>query len=55
MFQDYECPFLEKVGLLSECHISKEIYEIIEQIDSSHDQRFTKRVWIISGKWISKV
>lgn len=23
MFQDYECPFLEKMGLLSECHISK--------------------------------
>ncbi|TLX23338.1 antirestriction protein ArdA [Chryseobacterium indologenes] len=38
MFQDYECPFLEKMGLLSECHISKDIYEIIEQInDSGHD------------------
>ncbi len=38
MFQDYECPFLEKMGLLSECYISKDIYEIIEQInDSGHD------------------
>lgn len=35
MFQDYECPFLEKMGLLSECHISKDIYEIIEQINDS--------------------
>ncbi|MGX5685599.1 antirestriction protein ArdA [Chryseobacterium cucumeris] len=38
MFQDYECPILEKLGLLSECHISKDIYDVLEQInDSGHD------------------
>ncbi|WP_419869789.1 antirestriction protein ArdA [Chryseobacterium sp. CT-SW4] len=38
MFQDYECPILEKLGLLSECHISKDIYEVLEQInDSGHE------------------
>ncbi len=38
MFQDYECPILEKLGLLSECHISKYIYGVLEQInDSGHD------------------
>ncbi|AKK72084.1 antirestriction protein [Chryseobacterium gallinarum] len=38
MFQDYECPILEKLGLLSECHISKCIYDVLEQInDSEHD------------------
>ncbi|MDC8098621.1 antirestriction protein ArdA [Chryseobacterium rhizosphaerae] len=38
MFQDYECPILEKPGLLSECHISKDIYDVLEQInDSGHD------------------
>lgn len=38
MFQDYECLILEKLGLLSECHISKDIYNVLEQInDSAHD------------------
>lgn len=38
MFQDFECPILEKLGLLSECHISKDIYYVLEQInDSGHD------------------
>lgn len=38
MFQDYECPILEKLGLLSECHISKDIYDVLEQInDSGHN------------------
>ncbi|SHK53788.1 antirestriction protein ArdA [Chryseobacterium polytrichastri] len=39
MFQDYEhCELFEKLGLISECHLSKDIYEIIEQInDSGHD------------------
>ncbi|WP_076446351.1 antirestriction protein ArdA [Chryseobacterium sp. RU37D] len=38
MFQDYECPILEKLGLLSECNISKDIYDVLEQInDSEHD------------------
>ncbi|MFA9389337.1 MAG: antirestriction protein ArdA [Prolixibacteraceae bacterium] len=35
MFQDYECPkLIEEMGLISECHISSEIYEIIEAIDN---------------------
>lgn len=38
MFQDYECPILEKLALLSECHISKDIYDVLEQIsDSGHE------------------
>ena len=38
MFQDYECPILEKLGLLSECHISKDIYDVLERInDSGHE------------------
>ncbi|WP_276727813.1 antirestriction protein ArdA [Chryseobacterium carnipullorum] len=39
MFQDYEhCSFFEKLGLIGESYISKEIYEIAEQInDSSYD------------------
>jgi antirestriction protein len=38
MFQDYECPILEKLGLLSECHISKDICDVLEQINySGHD------------------
>lgn len=38
IFQDYECPILEKLGLLSECHLSKDIYDVLEQInDSGHD------------------
>lgn len=35
MFQDYDCPILEKLGLLSECHISKDIYDVLEQINDS--------------------
>ncbi|UTX46661.1 antirestriction protein ArdA [Chryseobacterium sp. MA9] len=39
MFQDYEhCELFEKLGLISECHLSSEIYEIAQQInDSGHD------------------
>lgn len=39
MFQDYEnCELFEKLGLISECHLSKGIYEIAEQInESGHD------------------
>ncbi len=34
MIQDYECSeIIESLGLISECHISKEIYEIIEEIE----------------------
>ncbi|THV63055.1 antirestriction protein ArdA [Chryseobacterium candidae] len=36
MLQDYECCSLfEKLGLISECHISKDIYDIAYQIDGS--------------------
>lgn len=36
MFQDYEgCELFEKLGLISECHLSKDIYVIAEQIDES--------------------
>lgn len=36
MFQDYEnCELFEKLGLISECHISKDIYDIAEQINES--------------------
>ena len=39
MIQDYEnCSFFEKLGLIGESYISKDIYEIAEQInDSSYD------------------
>ncbi|MFN4362537.1 antirestriction protein ArdA [Chryseobacterium hispalense] len=39
MFQDYEnCELFEKLGLISECHLSPDIYEISSQIDDSgHD------------------
>lgn len=39
MYQDYEgCELFEKLGLISECHLSPEIYEIAQQIDDSgHD------------------
>lgn len=37
MFQDYECSeFFIKQKLISECHLSKDIYEIAEQIDNSN-------------------
>jgi len=36
MLQDYEnCELFEKLGLISECHLSPEIYEIAQQIDKS--------------------
>ncbi|SIQ39975.1 Antirestriction protein (ArdA) [Chryseobacterium sp. RU37D] len=36
MLQDYEgCELFEKLGLISECHISKDIYDIAEQINDS--------------------
>lgn len=36
MFQDYEhCELFERLGLISECHLSKDIYDIAEQIDES--------------------
>ncbi|ANF51189.1 antirestriction protein [Chryseobacterium glaciei] len=36
MFQDYEAPkFFINQGLISECHISKDIYEIAEKINDS--------------------
>lgn len=36
MLQDYEgCGLFEKLGLISECHISKDIYDIAYQIDGS--------------------
>ncbi|MBT2620615.1 antirestriction protein ArdA [Chryseobacterium sp. ISL-6] len=36
MFQDYEhCELFEKLGLISECYLSKEIFEIMDQISSS--------------------
>lgn len=39
MYQDFEgCELFEKLGLISECHLSPEIYEIAQQIDDSgHD------------------
>lgn len=39
MFQDYEqCELFEKLGLIIECYISKDIYEITKQIsDSGYD------------------
>jgi hypothetical protein len=39
MFQDYEnCELFEKLGLISECHLSPKIYDIAEQInDSEYD------------------
>lgn len=39
MLQDHEnCELFEKVGLISECHLSPSIYEIAQQIDDSgHD------------------
>lgn len=39
MLQDYEgCELFEKLGLINECHLSPEIYEIAQQIDDSgHD------------------
>lgn len=39
MLQDYEgCELFEKLGLISECHISKDIYDIAGQInDSEYD------------------
>lgn len=37
MFQDYECSqFFIKQKLISECHLSANIYEIIEQINNSN-------------------
>ncbi|MDC8105488.1 antirestriction protein ArdA [Chryseobacterium sp. B21-037] len=36
MFQDYEhCDLFEKLGLINESYISKEIFEIMDQISSS--------------------
>ncbi|MDP9960044.1 antirestriction protein ArdA [Chryseobacterium lathyri] len=36
MMLDYEnCSFFERLGLIGESHISKEIYEIAEQINDS--------------------
>lgn len=36
MFQDYECPDLFlKLGLISECHISDNIFNVIDYIESS--------------------
>lgn len=36
MLSDYEgCELFEKLGLISECHLSKDIYVIAEQIDES--------------------
>ena len=39
MFQDYECPnFIETLGLISECYLSKEIYNIANLIsDLNYD------------------
>ena len=39
MFQDYECPkFIETLGLISECYLSKEIYNIASLIsDLNYD------------------
>lgn len=39
MYQDFEgCELFEKLGLISEYHISKDIYDIAERInDSEHD------------------
>ncbi|MEM1136615.1 MAG: antirestriction protein ArdA [Bacteroidota bacterium] len=35
MFQDYECPTIfDHLGLLSECHISENIYEVLKQINN---------------------
>ena len=35
MFQDYECSeAIKDLGLISECHISEEIFEVIEAIES---------------------
>ena len=35
MFQDYECPdFFQKLNLISECHISENIFEVIEIIEN---------------------
>ena len=36
MFQDYECPdFFQKLNLISECHISENIFEVIEITENS--------------------
>jgi antirestriction protein len=36
MFQDYECPkLIDVMGLISECHLSDSIYEVIEEIENS--------------------
>lgn len=36
MYQDFEgCELFEKLGLISQCHLSPEIYEIAQQIDDS--------------------
>jgi antirestriction protein len=36
MFQDYECSgIMENLGLISECHIAENIYEIMEAIENS--------------------
>ncbi|SNV41472.1 Antirestriction protein [Chryseobacterium taklimakanense] len=36
MYQDYEIsPLFERMGLISECHISSQIFEVIEAIKSS--------------------
>ena len=36
MFQDYECPDLfNQMGLISECHLSDNIYQVMEAIDNS--------------------
>ena len=35
MFQDYECSeAIEKLGIISECHISENIYEVLEAIEN---------------------
>lgn len=37
MIQDYECSkLIEELGLISECHISEEIFEIIEEIENCY-------------------
>ncbi len=37
MFQDFECPKLfEELGLISESHLSDEIFEVIEAIDNCY-------------------
>lgn len=57
MSQDYEnCSFFEKLGLIGESYISKDIYEIAEQInDSGFDIEVFEPMLIVLEKWIFKV